>query len=264
MAIESASAKTFSIGSVISNSFTVIGHNFVTFAIIAALSEIPSIAFSWLITGLNPFVRAQLTVHAGTSRAAYAGMFIAGMLLSLIFTYVLQAALIYGTVSDLNGRRASFGACLATGLRSFIPLAAIAILVGLGVGVGFVLLIVPGIILALGWSVAIPVRVIEHTPIFGVFGRSWQLTSGHRGSIFGLFLILFLGAIGLQLAILPFSGATFGGIAPVQSSLIYIALAVIVRVVLAMFGATMIGVLYYELRSVKEGVGPEALAAVFD
>ena len=213
---------------------------------------------------MNPFVRAQLAVPPGTSPGAYAGMFVVGLLLSLVFTYVLQAALIYGTVSDLNGRHASFGACLAIGLRSFIPLTAIAILVGLGVGVGFVLLIIPGIILALGWSVAIPVRVIEHTPIFGVFGRSWQLTSGHRGSIFGLFLILFLAAIGLDLAILPLSGATFGGSAPAQTSLIYIAFAAIIRVVLAMFGATMIGVLYYELRSVKEGIGPETLAAVFD
>jgi hypothetical protein len=198
------------------------------------------------------------------SPASFAGTYIPTVLVSLIFTYFLQAALIYGTASDLNGRSASFSTCVATGLKSFIPLAAIAILTSLAVGVGFLLLIVPGVILWLGWSVTIPVRVIEHTPILGVFGRSWQLTSGHRGAIFGLFVIFFLGAFALQMAIMPFRGVTFGASGTVQPSTIYVVLGAIGRVVLSMFGATMVGVLYYELRSVKEGIGPEALAAVFD
>lgn len=264
MAIETASAKSFSIGRVLSNSFTVIGHNLVTFIVIAALAEIPSIAIAWLIAGMNSVTKAQLVVRGLIPAASYVGTYFATVLASMIFTYFLQAALIYGTVSDLNGRRASFAACLATGLKSFLPLAAIAILTSLGVAGGLLLLIVPGIILGLGWSVAIPVRVVEHAPILGVFGRSWQLTGGHRGSIFGLFVIFFLGAVALQLAILPFRGAIFDASGVVAPSIIYVVFGAIIRVVLAMFGATMVGVLYYELRSVKEGIGPEALAAVFD
>jgi hypothetical protein len=122
------------------------------------------------------------------------------------------------------------------------------------------LLIAPGIILSLGWSVIVPVRVVEKKAIFDVFGRSWQLTSGYRWPIFGLFLIVGLGSLALQFVITPINGliSGTGGLA------IYMAAAVIVRVVLALFGATLVGVIYYELRSVQEGIGPEALAAVFD
>jgi hypothetical protein len=66
------------------------------------------------------------------------------------------------------------------------------------------------------------------------------------------------------MAIMPFRGVTFGASGIVQPSTIYVVLGAIGRVVLSMFGATMVGVFYYELRSVKEGIGPEALAAVFD
>jgi hypothetical protein len=260
MAVESTSARSFSIGSVFSNTFTVIGHNFVTFAVIAALAEIPIVAFTWFLTGLNPFAPARLAVPPGASPFGYLGIAAAGGLVAFVFSCILQAALIHGTVADLNGRRASFADCLDTGLKSALPLIAIAILAALGLGVGFVLLIIPGIILSLGWSVVVPIRVIEQKAIFDVFGRSWQLTSGYRWPILGLFIIVGLGSLALQFVITPLSGLISGS----SGSAIYMAAAVIVRVVLAMFGATLVGVIYYELRSVKEGIGPEALAAVFD
>jgi hypothetical protein len=112
------------------------------------------------------------------------------------------------------------------------------------------------------WSVAIPVRVIERKPIFEVFGRSWQLTSGYRWPILGLFIIVGIGSAVLQFALLPLQGimasSTVGG------SVVFLAAATIVGILVSMFGATMAGVMYYELRSAKEGIGPEALAAVFD
>lgn len=260
MAIASASAKPFSIGSVFSNTFAVIGHNFIMFAVIAALAEIPVVAFTWFFTGLNPFAPAKFAVPPGASPLGYAGIAAAGGLVAFIFSCILQAALIHGTVADLNGRRASFADCLATGLKSAFPLIAIAILAALGLIVGYVLLIVPGIILSLGWSVIVPVRVVEKKAIFDVFGRSWQLTSGYRWPIFGLFLVVGLGSLALQFVITPINGLISG----TSGLAIYMAAAVIVRVVLALFGATLVGVIYYELRSVQEGIGPEALAAVFD
>ncbi|MGD0865099.1 MAG: hypothetical protein ABSA49_06045 [Rhizomicrobium sp.] len=262
MATESATARSFDIGSVLSNTFAVIGHNFITFAVIAAIAGIPGFAFSWLTTGMTPFGRAQFVAPPGMPPTTYVVILFAGGLLGFVFSCVLQAALIHGTVADLNGRRASFADCVATGLKAFLPLAAIAILAGMGMGIGMILLVVPGIILMVAWSVAIPVRVIERKPIFEVFGRSWQLTSGYRWPILGLFIIVGIGSAVLQFALLPLQGimasSTVGG------SVVFLAAATIVGILVSMFGATMAGVMYYELRSAKEGIGPEALAAVFD
>jgi len=42
------------------------------------------------------------------------------------------------------------------------------------------ILIVPGIIVALGWAVAGPVYLHENITLFGSFGRSWELTDGYK------------------------------------------------------------------------------------
>ena len=82
----------------------------------------------------------------------------------MISIFVLQAAVVHGTVADLNGRRASFADCLATGLKHFFPLLLIALIYFLCVFIGLIFLIVPGIIVAVIMSVAVPVRVRVNTP----------------------------------------------------------------------------------------------------
>ncbi|WP_348640382.1 ATP-binding cassette domain-containing protein, partial [Mesorhizobium sp. M2D.F.Ca.ET.226.01.1.1] len=67
-----------------------------------------------------------------------------------------------------------------------------------GAGIGLVLLIVPGIILWLGWSMAVPVLIQERLGVFGSMSRSRVLTKGNRWSLFGLFLILIIIAMVIQ------------------------------------------------------------------
>ena len=47
----------------------------------------------------------------------------------------------------------------------------------------------PGVLLALAWSVAAPVLVMERTGVFGAFTRSAELTRNHRGAIFALAIL---------------------------------------------------------------------------
>ncbi|RWO58779.1 hypothetical protein [Mesorhizobium sp.] len=82
------------------------------------------------------------------------------------------------TIEDLNGKQPSFGDCIARAVSFLLPTFAIALLVGLGVGLGFILLIVPGIMLALRWSVAVPALVQERLGVFGSMARSHDLTKG--------------------------------------------------------------------------------------
>jgi hypothetical protein len=68
----------------------------------------------------------------------------------------------------------------------------------IGIAVGFVLLIIPGIILALMWALTIPVAVLEDKGLRDSVNRSAELTKGHRGRIFViylLFMILFYAVI---------------------------------------------------------------------
>ena len=86
---------------------------------------------------------------------------------------------------DLNGRRASFGEALSTGLGSIGPLFVIGVVYTIGVGFGFLLLLVPGLMLLTAAGRGRAVGVIENTPIMASFSRSSALTKGHRWPIFG-------------------------------------------------------------------------------
>jgi hypothetical protein len=186
--------------------------------------------------------------------------------LYFVFYFMLQAALVHGTVAYLNGRKASFGSCLSTGVRVFFPMIGISFLVGWGIILGLILLIIPGIMLAMRWIVSVPVRVTEGPGILSALGRSAELTRGHRWSIFGLVVMLFLAQIMLQAAAAPFTGA-FGPQTAATVSMTSLAMSegvnLLVSAVIAMFTAVGAASIYYELRSIKEGIGPEQLAAVF-
>jgi hypothetical protein len=72
----------------------------------------------------------------------------------------------------------------------------LSMLVGLAVGVGFLFLIVPGVILALMWSLAVPVKILENKGATDSMSRSSDLTKGDWGRIFViwfLFIVLNIG-----------------------------------------------------------------------
>ncbi|MCC2669283.1 MAG: hypothetical protein K0Q72_1754, partial [Armatimonadetes bacterium] len=50
-------------------------------------------------------------------------------------------------------------------------------------------LIVPGLLLAVGWWVARPVTMTEDRPFAAALRRSWRLTEGYRGKALGLWLL---------------------------------------------------------------------------
>jgi len=72
-------------------------------------------------------------------------------------------------------------------------------LVGLGVGAGFIALIVPGVLLALMWSLAVPAKILENRGATDAMSRSSDLTKGDRGRIFVIWLLFIVLSIGISL-----------------------------------------------------------------
>jgi hypothetical protein len=66
------------------------------------------------------------------------------------------------------------------------------ILAGIGVTIGFILIIVPGLILLTIWSVISPSIVVEDKGIFEAFGRSRELVRGNGWPVFGAIVLTFL------------------------------------------------------------------------
>jgi hypothetical protein len=272
--------ETFDVGRVITRMIGVFGRNAVTFLLAAlVLAALPLAMF-----GFSSRIWAASILH-GTPQFSdifslrNVGLGLGGFLLTLLTSLLLQAAVIYATVSDLNGRRAGLGEILRVALGAILPLIFLAILVGLSVMVGFILLIVPGIIVSLVFCVATPVRVVEGGTVLGAMGRSAELTRGHRFMIFLLALLLIavgwvMGMIvgGVSLVVgLGAGGSNFVQTLANQRTFLTSAPYLITSVTLqslagavqALLGAAGVASLYYELRTVKEGVGAQALAAAF-
>jgi uncharacterized membrane protein len=147
------------------------------------------------------------------------------------------------------------GDSLKMAISLLLPVIGIAVLVSLGAGLGFMLLIVPGIILWLRWSVAVPVLVQERRGVFGSMKRSRELTKGSRWALFGFWIILIIAVIVIQL-VLSQVVMVFG----VTTALILDAL---VTSVVSVVTSVAPAVSYVELRQVKEGTSVDELAEIF-
>lgn len=255
MTAAAISSARFEMGRVVSRTFGVIGRNFVVFAVLA------------LIVAGVPVVLVNYLTEAAAAGATFDARLGSGIasLISFLASCVLQAALIHGTISDLNGRKAAFGDCLATGMRFLLPVVGVSILTGLAVALGFLLLIVPGVLMGLAWCVNVPVVVVERTGITSTFSRSADLTRGCRWPILGLVV-----AYGLVAWVIDVVGVvashgfsvaslTAGGLNPIE-----LVVLTVVQVAQALIGAAGIASIYYELRTNKEGVSAHQLASVFD
>jgi hypothetical protein len=257
------------IGRVIQQTFAVLGRNIVTFSILGiVLAGIPTAVVGFLQAGWMRQQAADISAGTFAFSAGYFQTLGLSAITALITGSILQGALIYATVQDMNGQKPAVGDSLATGLRNFLGLIGVSILFGLAVIVGMVLFVVPGVMIACAWCVVAPALVADRTGVFGAFGRAADLTRGNRWRIFGLAVIvwvLFL-LIGLVFNVIAgvsiMTGDPADAVARASSPLV-VTFSVIESVVSTVIGATAISVLYVELRRVREGLGPQWLAEIF-
>jgi MFS family permease len=267
MASAAAPVSRFELGRVVERTFASIGRNFAVFLCLTLLlAGLPSLVTELLINLAGVGGTGEVA-SANASQAFAAGAVGGGLaaLVGAIASFILQAAIVYGTIADLNGRRAVFSECLSTGLRSWFWIFLLAIVVGIAEVFGFILLIVPGVMMAVAWIVAVPALVVERTGVFGAMGRSAVLTRGQRWPIFGL-LIIYLIAAGIISAVFSVvvSAAAISVSPGAHQPALQLIAQPLVSVVTKLISSAGIASIYYELRSTREGIGPEALAAVFD
>jgi hypothetical protein len=102
--------------------------------------------------------------------------------------------------------------------RSIWSYLGVSLLTGIATALGFVLLIVPGLILAARWSIAPGIVVAEGRPVTQAMSASWAATRASQWSIVALYVILglvvfvpgILLGVGLGFAEALESDATFG------------------------------------------------------
>jgi hypothetical protein len=217
--------RRLSVGGVISEAFELYGAHFGTLVLAAAAIFLVADIIEALLVSSESFVLNLLS--AVVSMVALA-LFI-GFVVSL--------------VADVRDGRRDFsaGELLSSGWQVVLPLIGFGILFGLGVGIGLVLLIIPGLYLLTIWAVGAPAIVVERVGVIAAFGRSHELVRGHGWTVFGAIIVaaLVLWGIGLVAALVGFAIGDFLGAFIV--SFLFDLLA-------APFAALVSSVLFFDLR----------------
>ena len=105
---------------------------------------------------------------------------ILGFAIAVIGTTWLQGAFVYAVRDARDGSfDSTLGDVFARVSPAVIPLLVAGLLAGLGIAIGFVLLVIPGLFLLTIWAVIGPVIVVEGTGALDSFGRSRALVRGY-------------------------------------------------------------------------------------
>jgi ABC-type multidrug transport system fused ATPase/permease subunit len=173
--------------------------------------------------------------------AASPALAFVSLLISLVAT-TLFTGMVVELVNDVqDGRRdARPGQLLRAATPVLGQLILVGIVAGIGIVIGFILIIVPGLILITIWSVAAPVVVLEHPGVFAALGRSRELVRGNGWQVFGVILVLYI-FVGVVSFIVEDAAESAG-------SGVGIVVRVIVGVLTAPLPSLAAAVLYFELR----------------
>ncbi|MEZ5120642.1 MAG: hypothetical protein R2736_03530 [Solirubrobacterales bacterium] len=162
----------------------------------------------------------------------------------------LYTGMVVELVGDVRDGRLdqSIGDLLNSAAPAILPLIGVSILAGIGITIGFILLIIPGLFLITIWAVVAPVVVLERSGVFAAFGRSRRLVKGNGWQVFGV-IVLFLLIYFVISVILGAIGSGLGDVGEVI--LVYVG-----RVITAPLVALGAAVLYFELRAAQGEAGP--------
>lgn len=225
MEAASSPAKEIRAGEVISEAFAIYRDNAAALLLSAAAVFIVIGLLSALLESAGGFVLVLLA----------AAVRLAG--------HALYTGFVVKLVEDVrDGRRDdAVGDLFSAAAPAILPLIGFGILFAIGVTIGFLLLIVPGLILITFWSVGAPAIVVERLGPVDAFGRSWRLVRGQAWSVFAtlLLVLLIVIAVGIVLGIL----ATPIGDGDAAT---YVA-AIISSVITAPLFSLAVTVLYYDL-----------------
>ena len=216
--------------------FQFLRENFALLFTVVAGAFIPVIALELYAASdvANPF----MALIAGLGRALLEPIALAGVILVVSERYM--------------GRDITAGEALSRTFSRFLTIFATNFLYSLIVGIGLVLLIVPGLIWAAKYFAMMPAVVIEGYNSSTSQKRSSELTDGSKRRVFGLLAAAYIVFMILVAIVGGLAGAFFSSYTGV------IALRLLMAAVYPFIGI-LVTLLYYDLRIRKEGLDMDIL-----
>jgi hypothetical protein len=246
--MESPALRPLSTGEVLDVAFALYRRHFAPLATIAVAVQGFPLLLQIYVEGQGGFT-ANLTMYA------------LSLLLGTIAAAIGMGASMQIIAEGYLGREIGAREALARAVPFAGRLVVLSLAAGFLVGFGFVLLIVPGIIVACGLGVAAQALVLERiSSPGGAMSRSWALTRGFRVKVFFTFFVVVLLIYLASAAAAFFAGLLVGWLGWEGGYLVVMmVLWGLFSVLVYPYLYSAATVLYYDLRVRKEGFDLEML-----
>jgi len=257
--------RPLSTSELLDRTFHLYRNNFLVFV---GITAIPQLAVLALQLGTATMILQKQLIGVGV-------MAVVAALASYVAIEISHAATIMA-VSDLHlDRPASIGSAYSAAKSSLLRVIGITLAVAIATGIAFIFLIVPGVYLALAWSLTIPVTVLEGGGLNASTSRSKSLTKGSRGRIFAVYFLMLvltiIVSIVMQFVLLLPLGiitAAIGVHDPAATG----AMSQALQAVAAFISTSLVGplvtialtLIYYDLRVRKEGFDLQLMMATLE
>lgn len=169
---------------------------------------------------------------------------------ALVIGSWINAALMHFVAQKYLGHAITPGAALARGWRRFGPVVWTTLLVGATIGIGFLLLIIPGIYFSFWYLLSQQVTVVENISGWQAMKRSRALMKGSMNTAF--LVLLVLGILGFVVG---------GGAGLLGNPYLITGTTVVLQSILTLVSLTALVVLYFSCRCKEENFDLEHLAA---
>jgi hypothetical protein len=143
-----------------------------------------------IVFGIVNLLNALVATLVGSGAGIRVLLALIADLVGLVGVFWLQGALVYAVEDVRDGKVDTTVGQIFERVRPYLwTLILAGILAGLGITVGLILLIVPGLILLTWWCLIVPVIVLEGKSVGEAFGRSRELVRGHAWTVFGVVIV---------------------------------------------------------------------------
>lgn len=254
--------RPLSVGEMLDAGIRLFRHRFGTLVACVLVPVVPLTILGTIITASTDDTAYDVNAPANESSEAVAG-FLVSIGVQSLGAALAVAACFKAISAAYLGERAGAGESLGLLARRLIPLVIAWVIVVLISLAGLFLLLLPGIWLSVKLCMSFSAIAFERAGPFASIGRSWRLTRGNWWRVFGTLVVVFLIAFVVNFALTAVLGIVAAG-ADNLSELAFALLATLITLLTYVLTyplwASVLTVIYYDLRVRNEGFDLQLLA----
>lgn len=174
-----------------------------------------------------------------------------------VFFYLLYAIYLIFILdranANLNGYSFHDYPYLPRALKTVFPVILLYVIFGILAGTGFLLLIIPGLIVVAGLYLMIPIKLAENIDIASAISRSWNLSKGNRLGIWGVILIPIIPLMIITFTSLSYFAAELNTVEDFNAAFspMFLIVSGLINGFFTVFYTTASGVVYHQIKMEK-------------